>query len=175
MFEHEEALKEYNVTYNDMPKNLKSVIKLWERERDKIYSQQEVDANAERVLKAKSAKIANEIQDFMEKDLEDEQVTPPTPGPNTNNMLSDTQKHRANELGLDPNTTTVEQLEAKEKEVADKAAAEESAKKKEAEDSAAAKAKEEAEAAAKKKAEEEAASKAKADAEDDDDLVDGLM
>lgn len=158
MFEHEEALKDFNTTYSAMPVGIKVRIQNWEREKQKVYASQEPDPEAERQLKAKSAIIANEIQDFMEKDLEEEEILTP----NTNTMLSDADKHRAKALGLDENTATVADIEAKEKEKNDKEAADKAASEKEATDKAAAEA-----------AEKEA--KAKAAAQDDDDFVDGLM
>ncbi len=186
-FEHETALKDFNTSYSAMPLAIKTRIQNWEREKIKVYSAQEVDPAAERALSAKSAIIANEIQDFIEKDLEDEEEIP-----NPNNMLSDADKARAKAVGLDENTATVADIEAKEKEkadkeaadkeaadkaAADKEAAEKAAKEKEAGETAAKEAadKEAAEKEAKEKAEKEAAEKAKQTDEDDDDLVDGLM
>lgn len=162
MFEHEIALQELNTNYAAMPKNIKNSIAYWEREKAKVYGQENVDPAAERALKAKSAIIANEIQDFVEKDLPDEEI------PNPNNMLSDADKARAKAVGLDENTATLAEIEAKEKEATDKVA-------KEAAD------KEAAEKAAKEAADKEAADKAakeaadKAKAAEEDDFVDGLM
>ena len=138
-----------------MPSSIKGRIQHWEKLKQSVYSNQEVDPALERDLKARSAIIANEIQDFMEKDLEEEEILTP----NTNTMLSDADKHRAKALGLDENTATVADIEAKEKEKNDKEAADKTAADKEAADKAA----------------EEAKAKAKAAAQDDDDFVDGLM
>lgn len=182
-FEHEIAFAEFNTNYAAMPLAIKTRIQNWEREKAKVYGSQDIDPAAERALKAKSAIIANEIQDFIEKDLEDEEESTPNP----NNMLSDADKARAKAVGLDENTATVADIEAKEKEKADKEAADKAAADKEAADKEAADkaakekeagenaAKEAAEKEAKEKAEKEAADKAKADAEDDDDFpVEGL-
>ncbi len=180
-FEHEEAFKEFNTSYAAMPLSIKTRIQNFEKERGKVYEDPEnVDAAAARALQVKSAIIANEIQDFIEKDLAEEEETT-----NPNNMLSDADKARAKAVGLDENTATITEIEAKEKEIAEKEAADKAAadagqkekEEKEASDKAAAdaaqKEKEEKEAADKAAADEEAKKKAMED--DEDDIVDGVL
>jgi uncharacterized coiled-coil DUF342 family protein len=114
-FEHESALADYNTSYSKMPLPIKGRIQNFERVKENVYSENPVDPAKERSLKALSAVIANEIQDYMEKDLPDyqeEQVIP-----KSKNMLSDADKARAKAVQLDENTATIEQIEAKEKQV----------------------------------------------------------
>jgi hypothetical protein len=182
-FEHEIAFSELNTNYAAMPLAIKTRIQNWEREKTKVYGQQVIDPAAERALKAKSAIIANEIQDFIELEYPDEENDT---NKTNNNMLSDADKTRAKAAGLDENTATIADIEAKEKEkadkeAADKEAAEKAAKEKEAGENAAKEAaekeaSEKAEKEAAEKAEKEAADKAKAAADEDDDdfPVEGL-
>lgn len=121
-FQHEIALDDYGTSYLNMPGGIKRRIVAWESKKRKIFDNLEPDQQPNQQeliqLRATSAVIAHEIQDFMEKDLADEEI------PNPNNMLNDQDKARAKAVGLDENTATVEQIAAKEKEIADKAEAE---------------------------------------------------
>lgn len=132
-FEHEIALKELNLSYDILPGSIKGKINQFKQSQGKIFADPNtVDKNKEIQLHAYSAVIAEDIQDFYEKDFEDENQTQ-----NINNMLKDDQLKRAQAVGL-TETATMQEVEAKEKAIADKAASDKAATDKAAADKAAA-------------------------------------
>ncbi len=159
-FEHEIALQELGKTYDELPLNLKGAINNWKRKKEQVYADPE-NPNGETALKAESIKIADQIQDWVETDLPEAQEEQTT---NTENMLTDEQKARGKEAGLEvTDATTVADIEAAE--AAKKAQQEEEtarAQKEKAEKEA-----EEAEAARKKEQEEAAAAAGKTELTDE--------
>ncbi len=88
-FEHLIIIQEESINIKDLPKNLRDAIQVFNLEKGKV-EKNETEEGIEK-LKARSVKIADDLQNHIEKDLEEEQTpttemkdekTPtPTPAP----------------------------------------------------------------------------------------------
>jgi hypothetical protein len=113
-FEHEIAMQENGVDYNDLPTSIKGKINEFKKSKGKVYADPEnVDPEQELYLQKKSLVIAEDIQDWVERDLPDEETL--------NNQNMDKAKEaliaRAKAAGL-PDTATEAEIAAKETEIA---------------------------------------------------------
>lgn len=90
-FEHEIALKENRLTYADLSVTLKRKINAFNLQKNKVYADpNNVDAKKLTSLKVSSGLIADDIQDFYEKDFEDDEKD--NPDTNNNNQKNQNQQ-----------------------------------------------------------------------------------
>jgi hypothetical protein len=118
-FEHEVALAETGVSYDQLPVKIKNKINRFNQEKAKIYADPEnVDQEKALYLKKSSLVIAEDIQDFVESQYPEEE------NQNQNNMSKPNAElaARAKAVGL-AETATEAEIVAKEKELGDKKAA----------------------------------------------------
>lgn len=102
-FEHIKTLEDLGIAIKDYPKTISGHIYNFKQLEKKYITDvppDQQDPARIRELKVKSAVIADAMIDYYESLKEDE------------DMLNDAQKTQAKELGLDPETTTVDQLTA---------------------------------------------------------------
>lgn len=113
-FEHEIAIQEHGIKYEDLPMPIKNKINRFNQEKAKVYADPaNVIPDKELYLKKSSLVIAEDIQDWTERDLVDEETL--------NNQNMDKEKEaliaRAKAVGL-TDTATEAEIAAKETEVA---------------------------------------------------------
>lgn len=132
-FLYKETLQDFGLQYGQLPIALKGAINnLNTQYKVAMRDPNNPDMDKIRQVKIKDAEIADEIQTWAERDLEEESETP-----KPNNMQNEQLAARAKAVGL-PETATEAEIAAKEKQNADKAAADKAAADKAAADKAAA-------------------------------------
>lgn len=111
--QHEAALAELGIPLEDYPKEIKQSINslkaMLKRHQGKVAAG-DADENGAININATSARIAHDMQDFYERDFEEENQNQPT-------MLTGEELIRAEAVGLDANAT-IDQVVAKEGELA---------------------------------------------------------
>lgn len=117
-FEHEVALQDHGISYNDLPADIKGSINAFKKLKANVYADpQNVDPQKERDLQATSASIADDIQNWWEDQEEEKEKNQ-----NQQNMSKEAEalKARAIAAGL-PETASETEVAAKEAEIAGEA------------------------------------------------------